>query len=383
MARVKGKAWEQLGARASSDAHRPELFVEQHTAPLFFGRTCPTAGEHEQFDNEEAFWNRSASIPFASVCLNKFRLSDWFPRAPGVYWSRYGTQARQSAWEDDTTNDPQLGHIFNPESKRALIEEGGMGTIRLRPRRIDNTDCWLASAIKGPQCAGGIPLAIPNSFLREAKVTWGDTAILYGRVRFLQDVGLVDTAAHVHHASPLIIFVERINTLPIRKQLKSTIIITPVALFDRKFHDSQDRYRRSSRLGYTFVQSAAGSDAELNNAAEWIESYAEKHSGRVITNFDELSPILADAPLSYQRLVRKDYDRTIIEHLHFNGASLTERIDLVENITTEYNNYGQAGAFGENASVGLSRFTKSPRAQPAELPSIFASWLGQLFRRKS
>jgi hypothetical protein len=54
--------------------------------------------------------------------------------------------------------------------------------------------------------------------------------------------------------------------------------------------------------------------------------------GRVITNFDERRPLLSDAPLSYQRLVEKTYERTIIENLYFNGTKLADRIDHVGGI---------------------------------------------------
>ena len=50
----------------------------------------------------------------------------------------------------------------------------------------------------------------------------------------------------------------------------------------------------------------------------------------MITNFDERRPLLADAPLSYQRLVNGTYDRLIIEHLTYNGNKLADKIDRVE-----------------------------------------------------
>jgi hypothetical protein len=79
------------------------------------------------------------------------------------------------------------------------------------------------------------------------------------------------------------------------------------------------------RLGYTFVQCSAGGDADLDRAAQWIELYASKHSGQAITNFDEQRPILADAPLSYQRLVAKTYDKAVIQR--FTGTMVVQRID--------------------------------------------------------
>jgi hypothetical protein len=137
----------------------------------------------------------------------------------------------------------------------SLIEDGGIGTIRLRPRRIDGTDCWLATAVKGRQCAGGVPLALPHSLIVEGKVTWGDAANIRGTVRFLHDAGLEDVGAYVHHASPVIIFVEEIKSLPSRRRSKSPIIVTPVALFEHRSNRAKARDDWGSEFGYTFVQS--------------------------------------------------------------------------------------------------------------------------------
>jgi hypothetical protein len=371
--------WEEDGARATALARNPRQFIAQHIASFLYRRTKPTQGRDERFGTEEAFWTKSNELHLASVCLENFRISDWFPRTPGVYWSRHGISARTNTWANEPKHDPELGRIFNPKSKMSLIEEGGIGTIRLRPRRIDNTDCWLATAVTSSQCAGGIPLAIPNSFIQEAMISWGETATIYGTVRFLQDAGLEDTAAYVHHASPIIIFVDEIERLPKRKQSTMPIIITPVALFDEQKSDTSHEMhsRRRENCGYTFVQCAAGSNEELEGAAGWIEKYASKHGGRVVTNFDERSPLLSDAPLSYQRLINKTYDRTIIEHLHFNGTRLADRIDHVEEIVSEYKNYGQVGAMGNNARSDQNTFMQQGSTEPIDLAE-FARQLAQV-----
>lgn len=254
-------------------------------------------------------------------------------------------EARRYTRAVEPTHDPQLGLIFPPPTKMALIEDGGIGTIRLRPRRIDNTDCWLSTASKQGQCAGAIPLALPDLFLQESRVAWGDEVTIYGKVRFLQDAGLDDTAAYVHHASPLIVFVEKIEGIPTHREQTEDITISPVVLFDTTSHDALAvrQWGSGKSYGYTFVYCEPQSGHELNTAAEWLETYAAKFDGRIITNFDERSPLLADAPLSYQRLVRKDYERVIIEHLYFNGEKLADRIDRV---VSEYVNYGQVARLG-------------------------------------
>src|SRR5262249_15955758 len=150
---------------------------------------------------------------------------------------------------------------------------------------IDGTDCWLATALTGVECHCGVPLAIPDALLRKTNMCWGDRVDLQGRVRFLQDVGLHDTASRVHHTRPLIVIVDQLIGLAPRR-IHEPIIIAPVALFE-----TNDGYDRAS---YTFVQCEAGADSELDAAVDWIEKYVKKHGGSVITNFDEQRPVLAD-----------------------------------------------------------------------------------------
>jgi hypothetical protein len=306
-----------------------EGILNEYLAPLFYrrtggwGRGWPPrldGGEGKfsyqrhgkQFSSEEQFWNEGGNIALGSVSLNRFRITDWFPRTPGVYWSQRAQMARQEV-QVRTHADAELGECFSPYSKTTLIN-AGIGTIRLRPRMIDGVECWLATALTGAECQGGIPLAIPDSVRREAGVDWGDRVNVHGHVRFLQDAGLEEIAISVHHAYPLIVLVHKLEGVENRRS-QDPIIITPVALF---------KYSDADYVGTTFVTCGAGSDAEIDVAADWMEKYAKKYGGRVITNFDEQRPILADAPLSYQRLVNKTYDQTLLQRY---SGPLAYRID--------------------------------------------------------
>lgn len=321
MNRDDAQTWQEQGTRAATEAHQPGRFLDEHISPLFYQRTVdgPTL-DHREIISDEQFW-READPILTEMRFKGFRLTDWFPRAPGVYWSPRAESVRTEVWSRPASTEPGLGLIVNPGSKRGLIEEGGIGSIRLRPRKIDGEDCWLATALTGRACHAGVPLAIPAKLIRRAGIKWGDQVSFEGRVRNLQDAGLGDTAAHVHHARPLIVFVDKLEG-EVKKHPSEPIVITPVALFDTA--NGSDHHHRG-RASYTFVQCAAGSEAELDEAAEWIVRYATKFAGRVITNFDEQRPVLADAPLSYQRLVTRTYERTVIEHFH--GTINATRID--------------------------------------------------------
>ncbi len=328
--------WSLNGARASTRAHEPDLFIQQHVSPLFYGKTVSTrCPKHSAVVSEEQFWGQGGDVLFGSVDLQGFLVTDWFPRAPGVFWSERAHLARFGVYNSAPENDPELGLIYRPSSKMELIEQGGLGTVRLLPHKVDGTRCWFATAITTLQCHAGIPLAIPDAVLEKSGLKWGETANIKGPVKFLHDVGLDDVADSVHGARPLIVFVEALK--PVRTQGAGTVVITPVVLFE-----TDDEYGRTH---YSFVQCSAGKDSDLDEAAEWIEKYSAKHSGRIITNFDQQRPILANAPLSYQKLLTKTYDRTIVKE--FTGTMIVDRIDSLK-ATNQY--FGETHV-GHNINV--------------------------------
>lgn len=51
------------------------------------------------------------------VGLKNFRLTDWFPRAPGVYWGPRAAMARDEVMMRPLNDDPYLGKYI---SNRAL-----------------------------------------------------------------------------------------------------------------------------------------------------------------------------------------------------------------------------------------------------------------------
>ena len=319
--RESAGSFEANGSRSATRAGDPRGFIWQHLSPLFSWLAKGSGkklGGCAEIGSEEDFWSKAGDIVLRNVRLRSFKISDWFPRAPGVYSSKYARWHREEAEHAASHFDPELGEYYKPQIKMGLIEDGGIGTIRLLPRKIDGEYCWLATALKGVACQAGIPLAIPDALRSKVGVEWGDQVDIEGQVRFLQDAGLDDTAHSVHHARPLIVFVDQI--VGVAQESSEPILISPVALFE-----AADSSSPRSRAQYTFVQCAAGSDSELDAAVEWIGKYVTKYAGRVITNFDQQRPSLADAPLSYQRLVTNTHDRTVIQQ--FNGTVEAVRIN--------------------------------------------------------
>lgn len=316
--------WDRPGSFSVAAASKPLQFLRQVFAPLICPRPGATSVAREcTYHSEQEFWEQGAGLPLTRVRLKDIRITDWFPRAPGIYWSPRGIAAR-SLFHESVNEDPALGRYFRPASKLALVEEGGLGTIRLRPRRLDGVDCWFATALDGPQCAGGIPLAIPHELMERAGAQWGCTTTLRGQVRYLVDVGMDQVASAVRHAPPIIVLVDEIERVHGRMN-PSPLHVSPVVLF----RQDEATHQRDNKLAlqYVFVHCRAGCASDLHSATRWIECYVAKHGGAVVTNYDEQLPAFADAPLSYQRLIARTYDRGIIESIHDEGRFLADRLD--------------------------------------------------------
>ncbi len=122
--------WQERGARVEMRAKNPRRFIHQHVSPLFYRDTRKIPGGHayEEISSEEQFWTRSSDLVLGAVDISKCRITDWFPRAPGVYWSPEAKRARDRVWSGPSNSDAELGEYFSPASKEALIELGGIGS---------------------------------------------------------------------------------------------------------------------------------------------------------------------------------------------------------------------------------------------------------------
>src|SRR5262245_19559680 len=95
------------GARATVPARNLRRFVTQYVLPLFFWRTedVPNARGSKSFVSEEQFWGESENVLLATVSLDRFRVTDWFPRTPGVFWSKSGKRARGTVYSESSKTD--------------------------------------------------------------------------------------------------------------------------------------------------------------------------------------------------------------------------------------------------------------------------------------
>jgi hypothetical protein len=357
--------WEDSGARVAMYAEQPQRFVEQHLSPLLIRDS-----DSETFRSDGDFWRSGAANGRLYVAhLERFSITNWFPRAPGVYWSPDAEMARKYVYAHGQEQHPRLGAFYKPQDKMGLIENGGIGSIRLRPRKVDGEYCWLGTAVSGILCHAGIPIAIPETLLIKAGIEWGDFVNLSGRVRYLQDAGLDDVASSVHHAQPLILFVDHLEGVR-NYGYRKPLTISPTVLFQIADDREKTRYWKE-KTQYTFAQCDASDEGEIRRAAEWMEEYSSLHLGEVITNFDQQRLTLAGAPLSYQRLVAKTYDIQVVNQ--YGGTLIAERIETMTYLDqSTTHNYGGIHV-GDNITAGNNAIINNRSVLKGVTQSIGAS----------
>ena len=120
---------EKIGPHCQVKAEQPPLFLEEQIAPLLHKttRSCRASKRRTIIEHETVFWKAAQLLPFSAANLVGFKLSDWFPRAPGVCWSRYGVKARRSLYGCHEENDPLLGTIYSPQGKLSLLSMAELG----------------------------------------------------------------------------------------------------------------------------------------------------------------------------------------------------------------------------------------------------------------
>jgi hypothetical protein len=311
--------------RVGIGINRPAQYIRQYVSPLLYRlQTLVTRrSKLVEIESEEQFWRIAGSLTMGPLRLNSFRVSDWFPRLPGLYWEPHAKATRSDRFLKHIRQDTELGLYYPPIAKENIIEQGGVGTIRLVPRVIENERSWFASATTGTLCHAGIPLIIPDSVFRASGLEWGDAADIYGEVRFREELGLDDIFPAANSVRPVIVLVEKLLPVAPKSDLEH-LFISPVVLFG-----SEKNAEGRSRFQFAYVQCRAGSDEELNSAVGWLETYTSRYHGRILTNFDQQRPSFENAPLSYQRLVAHTYDKAVAQDVDPDGrlVKIVQHID--------------------------------------------------------
>ncbi len=304
------------------------------------GTTKENALDFRVTSNKE-FWEKliyDRNVALRWVELTHFQVVDWFPRTPGLYHTEQAKRSRNEA--ERYVREENGIRFYDPHGKFHMIE-GGIGSVRFKPILIEGEDHWLCTATSDGYAHSGIPIAIPQSLLRKMDLfDYKQWLKIIGQVRFLPKF-LEEHFYHMSRIPQIYVLVDNLVPL-IKENVISPMMITPMVFFTEEKHRYQrqqrDSWQREEKGSVTFVTCRADSLDELDSAAEWLDWYANRYHGEIITNFDEQRPIFEDAPFSLQNIMggrMGNYHVTYLENLNARDANIfTPKINRIHSEAT-------------------------------------------------
>ena len=321
-------------------------------------RPFPSAREKDvAVRSNQEFWDlvkaNQRRIGLKWVKFDGFSLLDWFPRSPGLYYTDLASHARYEARQYLRVREDCL--VYEPQGKVHMIN-GGVGSLRFKPIRILNEDCWLCTATSDSYCHTGIPLALPNELFINWDYDYEYVFEVIGQIRYVPEL-LEEYYSHLSKVPQFYILVVSIKRL--RRRRNSPCLITPLVFFstvERKYA--------------TFVNCSVEEDSQISEAANWISDYIERYSGKVLTNFDQQQPQFCNAPFALEKLMNgritiNDVDRLDIGHANLicKTVQKIQAMELTMNNQGDVYNVEQAGAVGRYARSDNNTFIQSEQKQ--------------------
>ena len=341
-----------------------ELVTTQLSLPSYLAPPQPAqrGGDRTHTRNED-LWSdilesnaRAASV----LTLHGFLLSDWFPFAAGAFHTPYGRREREHAQDailyDGTSGaqptrellaalpavDPRsLGatKIYSSMGKGGMIA-GGIGSIRLKPRRIDVGEVWLMSASSTPVPHEGFPIALPTEIYKqhadELHEKGAVRCTLTGELRFVEN----EMRARYGRGVPQLYLL----VSELRREQAPAPAPAPARVSIPISFQSPDGFVHAA-----FANFRPGERGSLERATRWLEdTYVRRiYNGRVVTDFDERVRWFDDADFSLEKVMAGSLEpqqagavaerlqlgrhmtTVIIERVQLNGTLTAERIDTV------------------------------------------------------
>lgn len=322
------RGFESRPAVAGFRRHQSKEFLIDHLKNANWQRegTVNQDAQDVKFSSNEQFWEAvlfsRRGIGLRWVELIDFQVTDWFPRTPGLYFSPNAKRARREA-EHYVTREQGL-EFYEPRGKMHMIQ-GGIGSVRFKPINFGHDDYWLCTATSSRYCHSGIPLAIPNILMEKIGFDFLYKFDISGQVRFLPDF----LERHFYHMSRIPqIYISVDNIIPKRTFRNLPVKITPMVFFT-----GGQNMGLEQQENVTFVTCRSDSFDELDAASEWVDWYARRYEGKIITNFDQQRLIFEDAPFSLQNVMNGNIRERDLQQFHIQNAEVV--VNSVNSLSME------------------------------------------------
>lgn len=284
-----------------------------------------TDSPDKEIYSNRGFWNAVSSRDLISgqlVKLKGFMIIEWIPFSPGLYFTDVARIAREEA--ENYVND-RHGE-YTPLGKFNMIN-GGLGSLRLRPQKINGKSQHILGATTTGISHQGLPLLMNdelyNKYIDQIKSNRTADSEIIGRIRFMPEEKIIKIQYPTGMPNYCVEVEEIINKKDAYEDVYLSIAIS---------------YRTNNELKPSWTYAMVESDrAEQNivTACNWLHEYMYRYSEqgqdpKIMNNFDE-----------HMRWFRADFElKSIIENKEINTKLLIEYL--------EANNI----SLGENVIIG-------------------------------
>ncbi len=250
-----------------------------------------------------------------TIRLDNFIVSEWIPRAPGLYHTESAARSRNLAASEIIflTNQEDLMStnvasknsssneglpVFAVPGKRQMVE-GGIGCIRLAYHETAHGGLWFMSASSTHIVHEGFPIALPDHLYQryydQLVTDGGIVCSLTGKLHFIPD--------------PLVLLYQSSISVP-----QVYLLVDEIQIGERRGAVSSEvtaavTFERSSSRGslqeFSYMTFDSSSPLSLEQRAEWLnKEYVQKlYQGRIVIDFDEQVRHFADAVFSLHKVM--------------------------------------------------------------------------------
>lgn len=333
--------------------------------------------------SNQQFWGSSiddALYVGQVISLKKFRLLEWIPSSPGLYFTDNAEQQRKEALKSyhewSREKDRGFARFFQPQKKLDVIElrpnekmgmvQGGYGCLRVAPKIINTSLQYFLCASSNGIGHEGIPLVLNQNQYEKVIINIKDGKVpvvnIIGRLMILSKE-LSPIKLEYHKGVPK--FYIEIEELEIINEENSESALVSVAIT----YSKAEEFLRSNMFSYSFCSfSPTKKNKDLQEAVSWLQDYAQRYSHDrnpvIIGDFDEEFVHFENVEFPIQQIAKGNIplDKLIYfkELFHFN---INEYYMGDKNVVTNSN----IGFIGSNSIVSGNTFNQTNYSIPENL----------------
>lgn len=271
---------------------------------------CEVEHEGGQNPGEEQLWHdviyKNNFFESQYVTLKGFKLLEWVPRSPGLYYTQNAKTYRQLA--EDFRYGP---NIYDPYGKTLMLYSG-VGCFRLTIKNIDGERMKFLCATSSGIAHKGFLVAMKEQTYRKigerVKQKGGIICNLLGEIRYWSNDNKSSIPVRSFVGIPRTYILA--TDVKEKKEAVDKLSVSAGVTFRGKF-DGDDG------IFFTYSNFDPSAKDSLDRCIEWIKSnYVENmHKGKVLTDFDQEIPHFQDAEFPLTKLMDPQISTDVLERL--------------------------------------------------------------------